>query len=471
LSNAGPHGPNAGPHWPLVSVVMIFKDAEPFFAESVQSVLNQTWPAIELLLVDDGGTDGSSDTARQFVMVDPDRVRVLNHPGRANRGTGPSRLLGIQEAKGEFVAFLDADDVWGHGHVAHDVALLCAHPEAGMVLGRSRVWHTWDGAGSVDRLNPLPFAPGVVVPPLRLLAAVLRNGALATPQCSLLVRRELLQAVGPHVALFNSTYEDQVINTLLQLRASAVISGATDAWYRQHEGSLTASTLRSGHDAVRGPSRARREFVAWLTSLPELASEHVDDNLSALLAAEVRQQQESIVLWRLHRAAQGFLLRTPALVQRAMRVVLRRVHGPEVQVAQITTSFLRAWGEDLRGSVAGVGDVTLDALEHVGSAVEEFHSLRGGESIADHMAALAVDCLVVTGTLRPTEVTSIARLASTSLNPGGCLLMAVMWERDLIELKKYLSLPFTEDCLDIHEHRLSRDCPFRLVTVRGLRPA
>src|SRR3954470_154089 len=89
---AGASDPD-GQQPPVVSVVMPFQDAAPFLRDAVGSVLQQSWAALELVLVDDGGTDGSERIAHGLAAADP-RVRVVTHEGRQNRGTGPSRALG-----------------------------------------------------------------------------------------------------------------------------------------------------------------------------------------------------------------------------------------------------------------------------------------------------------------------------------------------------------------------------------------
>jgi GT2 family glycosyltransferase len=240
---------------PLVSVVMPFKDAGPFLVEAVESVLAQTLDELELLLVDDGGRDGSDQVAARLA-ASASRVRVLQHPGRMNLGTSAARALGVAHATGVLVAFLDADDRWDPGHLRHEVDLLQAHPEAAMVCGRAWRWWSWADGDARDVLTPLAFPPGTVVAPPRMLAAVLRQGALTTPTCSLLVRREALRATGGPPEGFGSLFEDQVVNTQLQLRFPAVMSGATTAWYRQHGRSATALAIRRAPTTRSPPARA-----------------------------------------------------------------------------------------------------------------------------------------------------------------------------------------------------------------------
>src|SRR5262245_33392805 len=107
----------------LVSVVTNFLNAAPYLRESIDSVIAQSHAGWELLLVDDGSDDGSTGIARRAAGRDPARCRFLEHPGHQNRGASAARNLGIAHARGEFVAFLDADDVWLPDRLARSVAL------------------------------------------------------------------------------------------------------------------------------------------------------------------------------------------------------------------------------------------------------------------------------------------------------------------------------------------------------------
>src|SRR3954447_218586 len=133
----------------LVSVIMIFSDAEEFFEEAIASVVAQTHSSIELLLCDDGSTDGSTATAREWARNHP-AVRYLEHPGHAHHGMSSTRNLGIAAARGHLVAFLDADDVWDSDHLDHEVSLLQSHPEAGLVCGQAVDWHSWRDPQAAD---------------------------------------------------------------------------------------------------------------------------------------------------------------------------------------------------------------------------------------------------------------------------------------------------------------------------------
>ena len=130
---------------PLVSVISIFFNAAEFLAEAIESVLAQTYPHWELVLVDDGSSDGSAEIARRYADSDPGRIRYVEHPGHENRGISAARNLGVREALGEYVAFLDADDVYLPQKLERQAQLLAAHPEAAMVYGATLHWHGWTG--------------------------------------------------------------------------------------------------------------------------------------------------------------------------------------------------------------------------------------------------------------------------------------------------------------------------------------
>jgi len=92
-----------------ISVIMPCYNAETFLEESIESVLNQTYIDVELLVVDDGSTDGSRNILANYASLFPERISVIH---QSNRGPYPARNFALQKAKGEFIAFLDADDYW-----------------------------------------------------------------------------------------------------------------------------------------------------------------------------------------------------------------------------------------------------------------------------------------------------------------------------------------------------------------------
>jgi glycosyltransferase involved in cell wall biosynthesis len=114
------------PHRPLVSVIIPSYNSCRFVIEAVESVLLQSYSPIEVIVVDDGSTD---DTAS---VLAPYRSHV-RYVYQANRGLAGARNRGIAEARGELVAFLDADDVWMPEKLARQMEALSGAPQAGLV--------------------------------------------------------------------------------------------------------------------------------------------------------------------------------------------------------------------------------------------------------------------------------------------------------------------------------------------------
>lgn len=105
----------------LVTIVMPIYNAEAFLKEAVNSVLLQSYCNWELLMVDDASTDRSLELAKEFARQDP-RIKVLWN--EKNQGVANTRNRGIAEAKGDYIALLDSDDVWLPKKLERQVALL-----------------------------------------------------------------------------------------------------------------------------------------------------------------------------------------------------------------------------------------------------------------------------------------------------------------------------------------------------------
>lgn len=117
---------------PLISVVMPVRDGAATLPAALDSILRQTEPAWELLAVDDGSTDGSSEILAAYARRDH-RIRVLH---AARRGLVPALNAGLQAAAGSMIARLDADDVCREDRLARQRRHLAAHPETGLVASR-----------------------------------------------------------------------------------------------------------------------------------------------------------------------------------------------------------------------------------------------------------------------------------------------------------------------------------------------
>jgi glycosyltransferase involved in cell wall biosynthesis len=114
-----------------VSVIIPVHNGERHLAPAVESVLAQTVPPLEILILDDGSTDGTAAVIRSF----GDRVRGFAHP---NAGSGFTRNRGLREARGALLAFLDGDDLWSPDKLEKQVAALRADDGLDLVFAHTR---------------------------------------------------------------------------------------------------------------------------------------------------------------------------------------------------------------------------------------------------------------------------------------------------------------------------------------------
>ncbi|AKB39127.1 glycosyltransferase family 2 protein [Methanosarcina mazei] len=110
---------------PLVSVVIPLYNKEPHIGQALNSVLNQTFQEFEVIIIDDGSTDKSAEIVKNFT---DSRIRLIQ---QENAGVSAARNRGIEEAKADLVAFLDADDEWTPSFLATILGLRNKYPEAG----------------------------------------------------------------------------------------------------------------------------------------------------------------------------------------------------------------------------------------------------------------------------------------------------------------------------------------------------
>lgn len=171
---------------PVVSVVIPVYNKEKYVARSIQSVLDQSHTDLEVLVVDDAATDRSLERVAQF--VDP-RIKVLR---RSTSGPGgyAARNLGIQQASGDWVSFLDADDCWRPDHLEKALAIARRYPDI-PIISAARI----NQFGSKQQLDPYGERFIYDGPQVLYLSDYLKHackGRRAMQTNTLLIKREAL---------------------------------------------------------------------------------------------------------------------------------------------------------------------------------------------------------------------------------------------------------------------------------------
>ena len=126
--------PEALPDQPLVSVVIATYNGERHIAQTLQSVLGQSHPVLDIIVVDDGSSDGTVEAVRALQA----ELRVIQ---RKNGGVSSARNAGASVARGDLICFLDQDDVWHPEHLSGHLRTFAACPAAGAVFSPLVPWH------------------------------------------------------------------------------------------------------------------------------------------------------------------------------------------------------------------------------------------------------------------------------------------------------------------------------------------
>ncbi|MDH5519503.1 MAG: glycosyltransferase [Acidimicrobiia bacterium] len=305
---------------PIVSAVIIFCNEEEYLEEAVTSVFDQTYDNWELILVDDGSTDASTELAERLAASRPDRVRCLHHPGRQRKGMSASRNLGVAAARGRYIAYLDADDRWLPEKLSSQIELIERHVEAAVVCGPLILWRSWTGRPEdADGLygthgDGFELATNRLYEPPELVAEFIRHKDLVPSGA--LFHRSAFVDVGGADETFTDNYEDAVVFAKIGLRYPIYCADRSWYLYRQYPGPVEASQrgrTRPDADRLRGDA-ARLVFLRWVEN--HLAEEMVDDPRLIAALHDARRQIEHP---HRHRIRRGLHRRVDRLVQRVPR--------------------------------------------------------------------------------------------------------------------------------------------------------
>jgi glycosyltransferase involved in cell wall biosynthesis len=235
---------------PLVSVVIPVFNGERFLREAVQSVLDQDYSDLEIIIVDDGSTDGTATVLRTL----PETVRYLH---QTNQGPAAARNRGIEHAQGSLIAFADADDLWPTDKLALQLPYLIQDTKTGIVLGRIqqvRLSETHNGQTRAEEFAEPAFSVNLG---------------------SAIIRKSVFEQVG----LFDETMRySEDVDWFMRAReagAAIVTIDAVTLLYRQHEQNMTRGKSTSELNVLQALKRSldrRRERTGFAPALPNFPS-------------------------------------------------------------------------------------------------------------------------------------------------------------------------------------------------------
>ena len=242
-------------------------NAASYVEEAVSSVLRQTYPHTEVIVVDDGSRDASPDIVKHLAETHPGRVRLkhLKHSGPY-----PARNLGLSHARGDYIAFLDADDWWREDCLEKLLGTLQEN-------GADLTYCGWQNVGK-HTLNPEPYIPPAYETE-DPAAAFLKS--CPWPIHAALVRRSVLDAVeGFSERLFSSMDYDLWLRVLAHT-SNIVRVPEVMAYYRWHgQGQISTIRWKQVLDAVQ----VRRDFI---THHPDMVKHLSSETLYQLVDGQL----------------------------------------------------------------------------------------------------------------------------------------------------------------------------------------
>ena len=167
----------------MISIVIPLYNKKELIVKTVQSILNQTYHNFEIIIVDDGSTDGSADEVK---TIKDSRIRLIS---QKNSGVASARNRGIKESQGDFVAFIDADDLWSPDYLYTLISLTQNYPNCN-VFASNYKFRNIEGAITYPKLKSIPFTgehgilnnyfevSSVSDPPLWTSAVMIRKSAI-----------------------------------------------------------------------------------------------------------------------------------------------------------------------------------------------------------------------------------------------------------------------------------------------------
>ena len=242
-------------------------NAASYVGEAISSVLRQTYTNTEVIVVDDGSTDTSVDIIKRLAAAHPDRIRLkhLKHSGPY-----PARNLGLSHARGDFIAFLDADDWWRDDCLESLLNALQDHEADLAYCG-------WQNVGE-HILNPAPHIPPAYESE-DSVAAFLKS--CPWPIHAALTRRSVLDAVDGFSERFFSSMDYDLWLRILAHTGNIVRVPEVMAYYRWHgDGQISATRWKQVLDTLQ----IRREFI---TRYPDMVKHLSNKSLYALIDGQL----------------------------------------------------------------------------------------------------------------------------------------------------------------------------------------
>lgn len=258
-----------------VSVIIPAYNGDRYIGEAIESILSQTYNDYEIIVVDDGSTDNTRQVIQQY-------GNKIQYFSQTNQGVAASRNLGLTKAQGEYIAFLDQDDIFLPHKLASQVTLLEQNPSLGIA---NSGWQIVNQQGETKAA----VKPWVEIPELKLANLIIWKPVFLG---AMLFRRSWLERTEG----FNTTLEQTPdVDLVLRLVAVGCAAGwvqQTTVKYRQHEANASRNTLLQAQEL----DQILERFFTQSNLSPEIKSLETESRYQSLIWSAWRLQQTGYLL-------------------------------------------------------------------------------------------------------------------------------------------------------------------------------
>ena len=240
-----------------VSIIIPIYNAAPYIQRCIDVLSKQDFvKPFEIIIVDDASTDKNLKNYLNGLEKD-EKISVTFRDTNGHISAATNSALSL--ASGEFVTFLDHDDVYESEKLSCMLAAAERHPNADAIIGPNRMWYSWDEESqrSSDSPQVLGITTETVLAPPGMINGFLANSS-KTP-LGPLFRTKTLRTLGGYDPTFKDMHEDQVFMVRLMLKHPIVVIDDVLHRYRQHTDSCVAQTHANGKD-----KQARYRFLSWM---------------------------------------------------------------------------------------------------------------------------------------------------------------------------------------------------------------
>ena len=253
-----------------VSVIIPAYNGDRYIEEAIDSILNQTYTDYEIIVVDDGSTDNTPQIVKRY----GDKI---NYFSQSNQGVAASRNLGLAEARGKYIAFLDQDDIFLPHKLASQVALLEQDDSLGIV---NSGWQIVDRQGKFkSAVEPWHQIPNLTTANLIIWKPVFLG--------AMLFRRSWLEQIEKFDLSLEQTPDVDLVIRLAGIGCVADWVKETTVKYRQHEDNASKNTLLQAREL----DRILERFFNRANTLPEIKKLEADSRYQSLVWSAWRLQQ------------------------------------------------------------------------------------------------------------------------------------------------------------------------------------